>query len=125
MRNLVPLRIAGILSSVAFLTYGLLTHSYPLVLMEVLLLPINIYRLVELRRDHSRSIAGVAESITQTPPTNDAMGITELARWPAELWPAAIVLVDAAAMADSHRAVAGIAKTAFRGSERAGGELRF
>lgn len=48
MRRLIPLRIAGILSSVAFLVYGLLIHSYPFVLMELTLLPINLYRLLEL-----------------------------------------------------------------------------
>lgn len=59
MRNLVPLRIAGILSSVAFLAYGLLTHSYPLVLMEATLLPINLFRLIELRAD--RRVEGAAQ----------------------------------------------------------------
>jgi hypothetical protein len=48
VKNIIPLRIAGILSSLAFLCYGLLTHSYPLVLMEVTLLPINTFRLLEL-----------------------------------------------------------------------------
>ena len=48
-KRLVPLRIAAILSSVAFLAYGLLAGSYPLVLMEAILLPINGYRLYELR----------------------------------------------------------------------------
>lgn len=55
MRTLIPLRIAGILSSLAFLTYGLLTQSYPLVLMEAILLPINLYRLLELRTDQHRA----------------------------------------------------------------------
>jgi hypothetical protein len=60
MRNLVPLRIAGILSSLAFLTYGVLTQSYPLVLMEAVLLPINVYRLLELRTDRRRTLVGTA-----------------------------------------------------------------
>ena len=33
-RQLVPLRILGIGSSLAFLAYGLLTHSYPLVIWK-------------------------------------------------------------------------------------------
>lgn len=48
VKNIIPLRIAGILSSVAFLIYGLLSQSYPLVLMEAVLLPINSFRLLEL-----------------------------------------------------------------------------
>jgi CRP/FNR family cyclic AMP-dependent transcriptional regulator len=55
MKQIVPLRIAAILSSVAFLSYGLLTQSYPLVLMEVLLMPINIYRLVETLLERRRT----------------------------------------------------------------------
>lgn len=47
-KNLIPLRIAAILSSLAFLTYGLLVQSYPLILMEMVLLPINLFRLFEL-----------------------------------------------------------------------------
>jgi len=61
-KNLIPLRIVAILSSLAFLIYGLLAESYPLVLMEVVLLPINTFRLVELltarRRTTSRATPG-------------------------------------------------------------------
>lgn len=56
MKRIVPLRIAGILSSVAFLSYGLLMQSYPLVLMEVLLLPINAYRLYEILVERRRAL---------------------------------------------------------------------
>lgn len=48
MRTSIRLRIAGILSSVAFLAYGYLTASYPVMLMEVILLPLNVIRLVEM-----------------------------------------------------------------------------
>lgn len=48
MRRLIPLRIAAILSSLAFLVYGFLTQSYPLLVMEIILLPINSYRLAEI-----------------------------------------------------------------------------
>jgi hypothetical protein len=47
-KNLVPLRSAAILSSIAFLTYGFFTQSYPLILMELILLPVNLYRLLEI-----------------------------------------------------------------------------
>jgi hypothetical protein len=55
MRRIVPLRIAAILSSVAFLSYGLLMQSYPLVLMEIMLLPINTYRLLEILAERRRA----------------------------------------------------------------------
>lgn len=54
-KHLIPLRIAAILSSLAFLTYGLLAQSYPLVLMEAVLLPINTFRLLELVAGRRRS----------------------------------------------------------------------
>lgn len=56
-KYLVPLRILAIMSSISFLTYGLLAESYPLVVMEVVLLPINSFRLYELLADRRRRAA--------------------------------------------------------------------
>jgi CRP/FNR family cyclic AMP-dependent transcriptional regulator len=50
MREMIPLRIAAVLGSLCFLGYALLIGSYPLILMEATLLPINLYRLAELLR---------------------------------------------------------------------------
>lgn len=50
MKSSVRLRIAGIMSSLAFLTYGALTQSYPVMLMEMLLLPLNLWRLWQMLR---------------------------------------------------------------------------
>lgn len=50
MRTSIRLRVAGILSSVAFLIYGYLTASYPVMLMEMILLPLNAMRLLEMLR---------------------------------------------------------------------------
>lgn len=50
MKSSVRLRIAGIMSSLAFLTYGALTHSYPVMLMEMVLLPLNLWRLYQMLR---------------------------------------------------------------------------
>ncbi|MER9406923.1 YgjV family protein [Mesorhizobium caraganae] len=48
MRRMLPLRVAAVLSSVALLVYAVLTGSGPIIVMELILLPINSYRLVEL-----------------------------------------------------------------------------
>ncbi len=48
MRRMLPLRIAAVSSSVAFLTYASFTGAGPLIVMEMILLPINGYRLLEL-----------------------------------------------------------------------------
>ena len=48
MRTMIPLRIVGIASNIAFITYGVLFGSIPTVVLHSLLLPLNIYRLREM-----------------------------------------------------------------------------
>jgi CRP-like cAMP-binding protein len=48
MRTMVPLRIIGICSNVAFVTYGVLFGSYPTIVLHGILFPLNIYRLREM-----------------------------------------------------------------------------
>lgn len=50
MKRMLWLRIAAVLSCLAFVTYGALIGSLPLVLMELTLLPLNGWRLLELTR---------------------------------------------------------------------------
>jgi hypothetical protein len=50
MRDMVWLRIAAMLSCIFFIAYAALIGSYPLLAMELALLPINAWRLAELRR---------------------------------------------------------------------------
>jgi len=48
MRRMIPLRVIGISSNIAFVTYGILFHSVPTVILHSILLPLNIYRLREM-----------------------------------------------------------------------------
>lgn len=48
MRTMVPLRVIGIASNFAFVTYGFLFGSYPTVVLHSILLPLNVYRLQEM-----------------------------------------------------------------------------
>jgi len=48
MRTMIPLRIVGIASNVAFIAYGILFHSIPTVMLHSTLLPLNIFRLREM-----------------------------------------------------------------------------
>jgi hypothetical protein len=48
MRTRVRLRIIGICSNVAFVTYGVLFGSYPTIVLHSILFPLNIYRLREM-----------------------------------------------------------------------------
>jgi len=50
MRDMLRLRGAAVLSCVFFIAYAALIGSYPLLAMELVLLPVNAYRLAELRK---------------------------------------------------------------------------
>jgi hypothetical protein len=50
MRHMLPLRVAAVLSSITLLVYAVLTAAGPIIVMELILLPINSYRLFELLR---------------------------------------------------------------------------
>jgi hypothetical protein len=48
MRTMVPLRVTGIASNFAFVTYGFLFGSIPTVTLHAILFPLNVYRLAEM-----------------------------------------------------------------------------
>ncbi|MET3577941.1 putative membrane protein YfhO [Mesorhizobium robiniae] len=50
MKEMLWLRLTAVLSCLSFATYGVMIESWPLILMEMTLLPINLWRLNELRR---------------------------------------------------------------------------
>ena len=49
MKTMVPLRYLGIGSNIFFIAYGYLAPAYPPLVLHVLLLPLNIIRLREMR----------------------------------------------------------------------------
>lgn len=51
MRTMVPLRLVAILSNVLFAAFGYIQHIYPVLLLHAVLLPINLWRLMDVRRD--------------------------------------------------------------------------
>ena len=50
MKTMVPLRVLGIASNVFFIAYGYLAAAYPPLLLHLLLLPLNVFRLREMLR---------------------------------------------------------------------------
>ena len=50
MRTMIPLRLLGIASNIAFIAYGFVAGLLPILLLHVTLLSLNIYRLAEMRR---------------------------------------------------------------------------
>jgi hypothetical protein len=49
-RTMIPLRILGICSSIAFLAYGYLEDLVPILVLHCLMLPTNVWRLVQILR---------------------------------------------------------------------------
>ena len=50
MRGMVLLRVVAIASNLAFIAYGALAEIGPVLLLHVALLPVNVLRLVAVRR---------------------------------------------------------------------------
>jgi CRP/FNR family cyclic AMP-dependent transcriptional regulator len=48
MKTMVPLRMVGICSNVFFIAYGYLAPAYPLFVLHIALLPLNIFRLRQM-----------------------------------------------------------------------------
>jgi CRP/FNR family cyclic AMP-dependent transcriptional regulator len=48
MKTMLHLRMMGIVANLAFITYGLLDHVYPVLLLHMTLLPLNVWRLWQL-----------------------------------------------------------------------------
>ena len=48
MKTMIPLRIVGICSNIFFIAYGYLGPAYPLFVLHIALLPLNIFRLRQM-----------------------------------------------------------------------------
>src|SRR6202012_2512400 len=48
MKTMVPLRVAGIISNVLFIAYGYDLLAYPVLILHLVLLPLNIIRLRQM-----------------------------------------------------------------------------
>lgn len=48
MKTMLPLRITGIVSNCVFIVYGYLTAAYPVLILHVILLPLNVLRLYQM-----------------------------------------------------------------------------
>jgi CRP/FNR family cyclic AMP-dependent transcriptional regulator len=54
MRSIIPLRIAGIASSLFFIAYASTMGIWPMLLTELIILPINSLRLFQVVREEAR-----------------------------------------------------------------------
>ncbi len=49
MKTMIPLRRVAIMSNVAFIIYGFFGQLYPVLILHCFLLPLNIYRLIQMQ----------------------------------------------------------------------------
>ena len=49
VKTMIPLRVVGILSNVAFMTYGAGCRLYPVLILHAILLPLNCVRLIQMQ----------------------------------------------------------------------------
>jgi len=61
VRTMIPLRILGIGSCVAFWIYGVLNGLVPIIILHTILIPVNVYRYFEMQR-LTRDMRDAAES---------------------------------------------------------------
>jgi hypothetical protein len=50
MKTMIPLRVAGIAGSCIFITYGYLSGTWPVLMLHLVVLPLNIVRLIQMLR---------------------------------------------------------------------------
>lgn len=50
MRTIIPLRIVGVFSSLCFIIYGALIGSWPIIITDLIILPLNVIRLAQVTR---------------------------------------------------------------------------
>ena len=50
MKTMLPLRVASVFANLCFMSYGFLTEATPVLILHLLLLPFNLYRLAEIFR---------------------------------------------------------------------------
>ncbi len=63
MGTMMPLRALAVLSNALFVTYGVGKHLYPVLLLHAVLLPINVLKIVQLRRQIQEVFPDVTHSV--------------------------------------------------------------
>ena len=50
MKTMLPLRVVSVFANLSFMSYGFMTDAIPVLILHLLLLPFNLYRLAEIFR---------------------------------------------------------------------------
>ena len=51
VKRILTLRLIAVSSNIAFICYGIAGHLQPIFILHSLLLPLNLYRILELKKD--------------------------------------------------------------------------
>jgi len=71
-KDMMVLRIAAIGSNLAFIAYGWIDNLTPILILHAILLPLNVVRIVQLRRRPSYSVPQMPEDVRLSwPPATD------------------------------------------------------
>ena len=62
MRTMLPLRSAAIGANLSFIAYGAAIQVYPMLVLHLCLLPLNVARLAQILRDRHRAMGGGTDS---------------------------------------------------------------
>jgi hypothetical protein len=58
MKDMVNLRVVAICSNIAFITYALVLNLTPILILHVILLPLNGWRLMEVLQERGATVRG-------------------------------------------------------------------
>ncbi len=65
MKGMMPLRVVAICSNVLFAMFGALAHVYPVLLLHIVLLPVNVGRLIQVVAP-VRDLSGITPALLAT-----------------------------------------------------------
>ena len=69
MRTMIPLRVCGIAASLLFIAFGYFSRNYPVLILHLILLPLNgfrLYQMVQLTRQVIEASQGDLNRLAQT-----------------------------------------------------------
>jgi CRP/FNR family cyclic AMP-dependent transcriptional regulator len=66
MKTMIPLRCAAVCSNVAFIVYGFYDNLYPVLVLHGILLPLNVWRAVQMLRLIRRVEAASKDDLSRT-----------------------------------------------------------
>jgi uncharacterized membrane protein len=91
MSSMVPLRAVAICSNVLFAAFGALAHIYPVLVLHVILLPVNIARLMQVAVSGREAVAVVTSimlvpllGVIRRPEAKPDVSSQQLRTWTAE-----------------------------------------